>query len=266
MIKQLTLIAPHLDAFTASKPMELNRNDAGGKKARQFAIPFQDAEFAILPEELITHDDVVELIRGNAKTVTVCAAILAWGGMRYNSRDDLIKGDNYDWLGVCENIRNGTLSRRDAFDALQELRKAGKLKGLGVAFFTKLIYFLQLGDAAKKPGGYIMDQWASESVNLLTGEDVVRLDTSWTLKWTRRGGETPQEVTSAVVSDLNDGGNYEDFCLAMDKIAIEAAADPAHPIPREQLDRAVMGADVAIEGSWRSHLLGERAKRRTIAE
>jgi hypothetical protein len=254
----------HLEAFSASKPLELNRNDSGGKIPRTFAGGFLGAVPSALSEKTVGHDYVVDLVKSELNTITVCAAILAWGGMHINNRDAFTKGKNYQWLPECEKIRDGTYSRREAFEKLKALRDEGSLKGLGCAFFTKLIYFLQFSEHAQKPAGYIMDQWASESINVLTGKDIVKLDKAWTTKWKSRNSTTPILATSSIVSDKNDATNYEDFCAAMDQLAVHAAADPQKPLTRPEVDRGVMGGSKDKETCWREYLLDYRAKQCSI--
>lgn len=253
----LTFQTEHLEAFRASEPRKLDRNVTGGKIPRTFAEKFPDADFAILPDETITHDEVVALVQGNHTTITVCAAILAWGGMRYDNRDSLLKSTG-SWVNECEKIRDGTYSRAEAFTALKKLRDRKDLKGLGCAFFTKLIYFLQFSEKAQKPAGYIMDQWASESINVLIGENIVKLDSSWSTKWTSGDNGKPKFSTSSIVSDKNDASNYEEFCSAMDQLSVHAAAGPENPLTRPELDRGVMGGSEDKKICWREYLLAYR--------
>lgn len=251
----------HLKAFKASQPLKLNRNERGGKTARKFAVGFLAADPKALEDSTVSHDEVVGHVRSKANIDTVCAAILAWGGMHYASRSSLINQGNTDWLSVCEDIRKGKLSRTKAFGLLKKLRDDGKLTGLGCAFFTKLIYFLQFSGVAQKPGGYIMDQWASETVNLLTGDVVVKLDTTFKWKWTIINGVPKAPIVNSVVSDLNDVENYRSFCDYMDKLAIEAVDPGQAPLTRAQLDRGVMSAPKGEENSWRSHIETNRVGR-----
>ena len=97
------------------------------------------------------------------------AAVLAWGGMRRSHGRDLRA--NID--GICNivsGLRNGQLSKNDAYSQFFEMRHEGKLRGMGAAYYTKLIFF-----CAPKHDGYIMDQWTSKSINLIYGTNVVDL-------------------------------------------------------------------------------------------
>ncbi len=141
---------------------------------------------------------------------------------------------------------------------MKELRDGKDLKGLGCAFFTKLIYFLQFSEKAQKPEGYIMDRWASESINVLTDKNIVKLDSSWSTKWTSGDKGKPKFSTSSIVSDKNDASNYEKFCMAMDKLAVRAAVCSKNPLTRPELDRGVMGGSEDKKNCWRKYLLAYR--------
>lgn len=88
-------------------------------------------------------------------------------------------------------LRAGGLSRSDAYNLF---RNPGIL-GLDPSFFSKLLYFF-----SPIPSFYIMDQWTAKSVNLLTGNWVVRM-----------AGNAP--------SNQNNGGNYQAFCEEIDLMA-----------------------------------------------
>lgn len=130
---------------------------------------------------------------GNARLFCFCA-IMAWGmrKSRYGKWRDFdasLKDENLvSKLKVIEKAR----SRREAFDSLSGSRR---VPGLGVAFFTKLIFFFR-GD------GYILDQWTAKSADLL----VMDLDLP---------------VNRSGPSALTTGEHYEDFCLVVEELASE---------------------------------------------
>jgi hypothetical protein len=96
-------------------------------------------------------------------------------------------------------LRNGKYkSREEAFFEFQNRRVKGKLPGLGIGYYTKLICFL-----SPELNGYIMDQWVAKSINLLTGKNIVKLTSdSW-------------------VNDSNDSKTYESFCSHVDCLAYQ---------------------------------------------
>lgn len=127
--------------------------------------------------------------------LSVLIAILAWGGMNRKHGKLLLKNPN-PVLQIVENLRSSQYAtRKVAFDDLKCKRDNGELPGLGIGYFTKLICFL-----APNLNGYIMDQWVSKSINLLTGQKVVFLSNGW-------------------VNDRNNGNNYEAFCQKIDELA-----------------------------------------------
>ena len=95
------------------------------------------------------------------------------------------------------NLRKNKYSTRiKAFDAFQSERSKGNLPGLGIGYFTKLIFFL-----APNLNGYIMDQWAGKSINLLAGKQIVSFYNSW-------------------VNDKNNAETYDIFCKNIDELAV----------------------------------------------
>ena len=152
-------------------------------------------------------------------TLTLCIAILAWGGMHGSNRNHLFKREIKPWLDVAKRIRAGKLTRQQAFDAFAALNHDGSLVGMGPAYYTKLIYFLMpRQDAA--PIGFIMDQWLGCSVNLIYKQEVVWMDNK--LFWAReRRGQSPcvGRKAGSRVSPLNTGERYERFCSAIELLA-----------------------------------------------
>ena len=108
-----------------------------------------------------------------------------------------------------------------------------------------------------------MDQWASESINLLVESTtpIVKLDTIRTSKWTKPSHPQRSIEVSSIVSDLNTPDDYENFCLAMDELRNLEAVN----LTRPQIDRAVMGNTKKVEGSWRKYVVAQRDLREGIA-
>lgn len=100
--------------------------------------------------------------------------ILSWGGIvnRANNPKILYKKLSTDKVArtevakVLQQMRYGSMTNQQAFDAFQSLRKKGYLPGLGVSFFTKVIYFLRPGKSA-----FILDQWTAKAMNYLHSKD-----------------------------------------------------------------------------------------------
>ncbi len=161
----------------------------------------------------------------NNNHFNVLIAILSWGGMRRSHGRLLF--DNLDHLlPIIQNLRTGFYqSRQTAFEAFQQERNKKHLPGLGIGYFTKLICFLR-----PELNGYIMDQWVSKSINLLTGKNIVSITSdSW-------------------VNDSNDSGTYENFCDQIDQIAEKLNCDGFKA--EERLFSVGRG-----RGEWRKYLI-----------
>lgn len=87
-------------------------------------------------------------------------------------------------------LRTQRLSRSAAYN----LFCTEPIPGIGPSYFTKLLYFFS------PIPSYIMDQWTAKSVNLLTGNLIVRMS-----------GHIP--------ANKNKPGNYQAFCEEVDLIA-----------------------------------------------
>jgi hypothetical protein len=88
-------------------------------------------------------------------------------------------------------LRSGSLSRSEAYDLFTG---KGKIPGLGPAYFTKLLFFFSV-----EQDNYIMDQWTTKSIILLTGRNIIR-------------------HTDAGPANNNTGENYELFCRVIDDL------------------------------------------------
>lgn len=122
-------------------------------------------------------------------------AILSWGGMNREHGKSLFQ--NKEWLELIEKIKSNQIrTREEAYALFTALRKNKKLKGMGPAYFTKLICFVN-----PSLKGYIMDQWTSKSINLLFKNKIIAL------------------TNSGHVADKNSSAIYEDFCLKIEYLA-----------------------------------------------
>ncbi len=125
-------------------------------------------------------------------------AILSWGGMNREHGSSLFTES--EWLDLVREIRSSQIqNREDAYKKFFLLKKQNKLPGMGPAYYTKLICFLN-----PKLNGYIMDQWTAKSVNLLCNKEIVKL--------------TP---TGFVDPLKNDMIVYQTFCEVIDQLSID---------------------------------------------
>ena len=125
-------------------------------------------------------------------------AILSWGGMNREHGSSLFTES--EWLDLVREIRSSQIqNREDAYKKFFLLKKQNKLPGMGPAYYTKLICFLN-----PKLNGYIMDQWTAKSVNLLCKKEIVKL--------------TPNGFVDPLKNDMIV---YQTFCEVIDQLSID---------------------------------------------
>ncbi len=154
-----------------------------------------------LPDIDITRENLIQMVQkyraeinseGSLSGLAIC--VLAWGQMRVSNARTAFSTWG-EWRGICGLLLNGEISDLEAYKKFLDLRKSQKLRGMGPAYFTKLIFFLGSGN------GFIMDQWTARSVNLLFD--------GGPLKFTRSGYLSPNN------SDIE----YKWFCDRLKDIA-----------------------------------------------
>lgn len=83
-------VQQHLDEFSKSVATNLNPEDVGNTKTLSFVEALPNVMLEDLPDlhkEAITRSQIFGLAKNpNIDTVTVCAAIMAWGGMHRGNR------------------------------------------------------------------------------------------------------------------------------------------------------------------------------------
>ena len=120
----------------------------------------------------LIHEQITKSFCLDDSFVRSCVAnIFAWGGQGARSARSSLKLRNWsNWRQPCFDLLNNSIGTADAYKAFYSLQNKKEMKGVGPAFYTKLIFFLGNGD------GLIMDQWTSRSVNLLFDREVIRLN------------------------------------------------------------------------------------------
>jgi len=230
----------HVDALRACLDSGDNVEWDAAKIPSRLAEHINLAELAgRLPKDSEPRADLLQAAAASPADMEALAwRILAWGGMRVNNGKALANCTN-DWLDVCADIAAGRYDRAEAYDAFARLRRDKKAKGLGAAYFTKLIYFLMPRDG--RPIGYIMDQWVACSVNLLSAEPIVKI--------------RPVSVEGDkdyVVTDRNNGTIYEHYCRAIEALAERCGLAP------EALEMQLMSQGGRNPARWRAHVLVNR--------
>ncbi len=155
------------------------------------------------------------------------AAVMAWGGRGVDSpnyRLSLSKLSRRALIAILTKLRASQRGRQDDFDAMQ--KAAENIKGLGISFYTKLLFFFR-----KKDDAYILDQFTAKSAKLLFVPCQIVLN------------------SSGYPDADNKPSSYEWFCAAAEAQAISRTPPPAWT--GEQVEQAMF--DVR-GGAWRIYL------------
>ena len=184
-----------------------------------------------LSKKAITRHNLINISQNtNISDLHFTISVLAWGGIRRNHCVSLMQ--NWDkWGKIIKRLRYEDISRVDAYDEFQFLRKKGVLPGMGPAYFTKLIFF-----AGQSHSGYIMDQWTGRSINLLTDRSLVNMIKLGNLQR---------------VSDSNSSTVYEHFCLIIEELH---AMYPVFNSP-VTVEESLFSYGGKNRGEWRDYLI-----------
>jgi hypothetical protein len=154
------------------------------------------------------------------------AAVMAWGGRNYHNYQLSLEDKNHlRLIPILETLRSSTQSRQEDFTAMQQA--AESIKGLGISFYTKLLFFMRPTSDA-----YILDQFTAKSAGLLFDDCRVALNYSG----------YPDPKTPPI--------SYEWFCDAIEKLGRSRASHPSWT--GEQTEQAMF--DVR-GGKWRRYIL-----------
>lgn len=124
-------------------------------------------------------------------------------------------------------LRDGNLSRTAAFDLFTG---DGAVPGLGVAFFTKLLFFFREAEDA-----YILDQWTGKSINLLCGQEVVPFDAN-------------------AVSRRMTANHYARYCSTIEDLGTALGTTPA------EAEALLLSEGGRRPAPWRAHVLRHSRK------
>ena len=241
----------HLRKFEDSLKHPLDPDNGATKFGQRFGTGIEGVEVSRLPKGRVRRCDVFRLSGDNdVNTITVCAAIMAWGGMHGRSRKSLFVDGSQEWRCLAKEIRCGRLCRKDAYERLSSLRSQGKLTGAGPAYFTKLIHFLMPRNGCFRPG-WIMDQWAGCSIDLLLGTELVLMDVTRTCT-IPNGSTQPTSDSTFRVSDANTADRYDEFCNAVDCLADRFSLGP------DKADRALVSSGGRKQEPWRKYVIEHR--------
>jgi hypothetical protein len=147
------------------------------------------------------------------------AFVMAWGGQRM-SHFRSSANDNH-LLDLVKQLRTSKLSRSEDFERCRAA--CAGIKGLGISFFSKLLYFLR-----PKTDAYILDQWIAKSLSVLFNPSPVRM-----APW---GG--PHPMTTAT--------EYDACCEAIEQLGLKLGGWSGDQVEQLLFDRP--------GGKWRTYV------------
>lgn len=150
--------------------------------------------FIKLPNTLLDRSALNEIC-ANQNSLFAYICIMAWGlqGSGPGASKNVIEAWKNRSLikEKIDALKKGELNRIEAYDLFCG---SNKVPGLGPAYFTKLLCFF-----SPKKDMYIMDQWTTKAILLLTNKNIIKHS---------KTGPT----------QANDGHNYELFCRFIDDL------------------------------------------------
>lgn len=145
------------------------------------------------------HKNEMELNTQTLRKLIVC--VLAWGGMRRDKNTGIPALETISFYeNICLELMRG-LPAISAYEEFYKLHISGVMKGIGPAYYTKLIFFF--GDQT----GLIMDQWTARATNLLLNKKVIKL------------------VSNRFVSPRNNAQIYKDYLNFISELMIELSIE-----------------------------------------
>jgi len=190
---------------------------------------------ARLPDSQVDREYLKALCSSPEITDELCfLGIMAWGGMK-TKHGQLAWKIRHSWIPIIADLRNGLLTRKQAYKRFHDMRKNHPHCGMGPAYYTKIIFF-----SGPEHDGYIMDQWTSLSVNLLTeGPSNYPIKMKVSSYKGRR---------SDSVSDSNDAETYESFCKIIERLAQTVCLTP------EETEKRMFSKGGRKAAPWRSYV------------
>jgi hypothetical protein len=123
--------------------------------------------------------------------LTTYACIMAWGGRDFVNYRRSLEDGGERIVSLIHALLSSTANRSEDFKATQ--KAARSIPGLGISFYTKLLFFLR-----PTPNAYILDQWTAKSAVVIFPEVGMRLSAAG----------LPDPATSGLV--------YEAFCKRLE--------------------------------------------------
>lgn len=188
-----------------------------------------------LPSKTVSRNDLYAMsINSSIDDLVLVLSILSWGGMHRRHAVSALTNWN-QWRHIIEKLREGSCNRVSAYRLFSDSRHIGLLKGMGPAYFTKLIYF-----CSPDHDGYIMDQWTARSSNLLGLSPAIKMYVVKNARGSKFMG----------VSDKNTPEVYETYCRF-----VENLGDKYFPTHNYSAVEEAMFSQGRGKGLWRSYVI-----------
>jgi len=169
----------------------------------------RDICIARFDEKKVDRCDVRKFVRrSDVNTLEKVLFVMAWGGMHIHNAKSALKSYSTCWEMIANKMLESNICKDEAYKQFHNLVKSKKLKNMGAAYFTKLIYFLE-----SNHNGYIMDQWTARSMNLL------RKCPDNQIHLTSNGRSHNGRYRKFRVSNNNDCAVYSEFCKDLEHLA-----------------------------------------------
>lgn len=165
---------------------------------------------------------------------------MAWGGMHVGNGRKAWAARAH-WLPLCDEIRAGKHTRKNAYNEFAKLRASKKLPGMGPAYFTKIIFF-----SSPSHDGYILDQWTARSIHILTDQDqipLVQKESSTVAK-----AKVNPFNLKIIVSDKTTANDYEDYCQRVEDLAVALGVTP------HRAEEMMFSSGAPHQHPWREHV------------
>ena len=186
----------------------------GADAKKWFEHTKSDWQLPGLSSSKLYRDDLIRAINGAKKKRFLSQSdvreltikVFVWGGMtRTHNSGKLAMETINSYEDICRDLLDG-LDPASAYERFYMVHNVGEMKGVGPAYYTKLICFL--GDQS----GVIMDQWTARSINVLFASDIIRLNKSG---------------KSYTVNKKNTSHVYSSFLSCIRKLQIELKIESA---------------------------------------
>lgn len=180
-------------------------------------------------DEKFTREEVRSIcISSQYAPLDAYAVAMAWGGQNLKHFESSTKNSSGKNLeGLLIRLRQSTRSRAEDFDDCKQT--CDNITGLGMSFFTKLLYFFRPINSEQ---AFILDQWTAKGASILLADKIISVDIY---------GMPLKKIT---------GDDYEQFCLFIGDLADQLTTEKVKWTPDQ--------AEVAIfdrpRAAWRDYL------------